>query len=126
MPPSASYLDYLKDLLAPFGEITTRRMFGGAGVYCDGAIIAIVDEHDLWLKADAETRGAFEAAGRRAFTVEMNGKIGSMSYYEAPEAIFDDEDALRHWVGLALDAAARAKKPKKKAAKKKAARKKGS
>lgn len=118
MPPSASYLDYIKDLFAPFGEISIRRMFGGAGVYCDGAIFAIVDEDDLWLKADDETRGEFEAAGSDPFTVEMGGKTGTMSYYAAPEEIFDDEGALKHWAGLAFAAARRAKAPRKKRRKK--------
>ena len=47
MPPSACYLDYIKDLFAPFGVITVRKMFGerkvqpyvGGGLaYIDGEI----------------------------------------------------------------------------------------
>ncbi|MEO1137517.1 MAG: TfoX/Sxy family protein [Pseudomonadota bacterium] len=123
MPPSASYLNYLKDLFSPFGVITIRKMFGGAGVYCDGAIFAITGDEGVWLKVDDVNRGEFEAAGLEPFTYEFdNGKTGTMSYYIAPEEIFDDEDVLRRWTELALGAAARAKKPaKKKAAKKKAA-----
>lgn len=89
-------------------------MFGGAGVYCDGVFFAIIGDDDLWLKVDDETRAEFEAAGSGPFTVEMKGKTGTMSYYAAPEEIFDDEDALRHWTTLALDAARRSKTPKKK------------
>lgn len=125
MAATASYLDYLKDLFSPFGEITTRRMFGGAGVYCDGMIFAIVGDDDLWLKVDDTTRAAFEEAGLYAFEVEMNGKTGTMSYYTAPEEMYDDHDVLAHWIGLALGAARRGYKPKKKkTAKKKAAKKK--
>lgn len=119
MAPTPSYLDYIIDLFSPFGEIAQRRMFGGAGVYCDGAIFAIVGDDDIWFKANDETRGAFEAAGSGPFEVEMNGKTGTMSYYSAPEEIFDDSDALRHWTGLALAAASRTKKPAKKNTKKK-------
>ncbi len=108
---SSSYLDYVKDLFSPFGEITIRKMFGGAGVYCDGAFFAIIGDDDLWLKVDDVSRAEFEAAGLRPFEVEMNGKSGTMSYYNAPEEIFDDNDALRHWADLALAAAARNKKP---------------
>lgn len=120
MPPSASHLDYLKDLFSPFGVITIRKMFGGAGIYCDGAIFAITGDEGVWLKVDDVTRAEFEEAGLEPFEVEMKGKTGTMSYYTAPEDIYDDEDALRHWTGLALGASARAKKPaKKKRAKKK-------
>ena len=124
MAPSASFLDYAKDLFSPFGEISIRKMFGGAGIYCDGAIFAIIGDDDIWFKVDDVTRAEFEAAGLHPFEVEMNGKTGTMSYYNAPEEIFDDNDALRHWTGLALGASARGKKPaKKKTAKKKAAKK---
>lgn len=125
MPVSATYSEFIKDLFSPFGEIAIRKMFGGAGVYCDGAFFAIIGDDDLWLKVDDASRAEFEAAGLAPFEVEMNGKVGTMSYYNAPEEIFDDNDALRHWAGLALAAAARNKKPaKKKAAKRKTARKK--
>ena len=122
MAPSSSYLDYVKDLFSPFGEIAIRKMFGGAGVYCDGAFFAIIGDDDLWLKVDDVSRAEFEAAGLAPFEVEMNGKTGTMSYYNAPEEIYDDNDALRHWTGLAL-VAARNKKPAKKKGAKRAASK---
>lgn len=115
MSPSGAYLDYLKKLFAPFGIITVRKMFGGAGVYCDGVIFAITGDEGVWLKVDDVTRAEFEAAGLERFKVEFdNGKSGTMSYYNAPEEIFDDHDALAHWTQLALGAAVRAKKSAKK------------
>jgi len=119
MAPSASFLDFVKDLFSPFGDISVRKMFGGAGIYCDGAIFAISDDDDIYFKVDDVTRTEFEEAGLRPFEFEMNGKVGTMSYYRAPEEIFDDEDELRRWTVLALGASARGKKParKKKAAK---------
>ena len=119
MPASASYSDYIADVFSPFGDITIRKMFGGAGVYCDGLFFAIIGDDDLWLKVDDVSRGEFEAKGLERFSFEMkDGRIGEMSYYSAPEEIFDDHDALRRWGTLALDAASRAaklkpKKPKK-------------
>lgn len=125
MAPSSSYLDYLKDLFAPFGDITIRKMFGAAGVYCDGAIFAITGDDGVWLKVDDVTRAEFESAGLEPFKVEFdNGKSGTMSYYNAPEDIFDDNDELTRWTELALGASRRAKKPQKKKTKKKTAKKK--
>ena len=123
MAASASYIDFIKDIFSPFGDISVRKMFGGAGVYCDGMFFAIIGDDDLWLKVDDETRAEFEAAGLKPFEVEMNGKKGTMSYYNAPEEIFDDEDALQHWAALAMGASRRAAtSKKKKAAKKKRAK----
>ncbi len=131
MPVSASYSDYIKDLLSPFGQIAIRKMFGGGGVYCDDLFFAIIGDDDLWLKVDDVTRAQFEAQGLEPFVFEMkDGRTGTMSYYGAPEEIYDDHDALKEWVTLALDAASRAakakpkkKKPAKKPAKKKPAKK---
>lgn len=127
MPASASYIDYVKDLFSPFGEISVRKMFGGGGVYCDGLFFAIIGDDDLWFKVDDVTRGEFEGKGLEPFVFEMkDGRSGTMSYYGVPEDIYDDHDELKHWATLALDAASRAAKtkPKKKKAKKKAAKKK--
>lgn len=118
MPPSASHLDFIKDLFSPFGEITIRKMFGGAGVYCDGLFFAICDDDDVWLKVDDVSRPEFEAEDLKPFEFEMSGKTATMSYYKPPDDIYDDEDALRHWTALALGAAVRNKKPVKKTKKK--------
>ncbi|MEX0644349.1 MAG: TfoX/Sxy family protein [Parvularculaceae bacterium] len=120
MAISASFLNLTKETFASFGTIEIRRMFGGAGVYCDTLFFAILDEDVVYFKVDDVTRGAFERAGLAPFQFEMkDGSMASMSYYNAPESIFDDADDLREWTTLALDAARRARKlkPKRKATK---------
>lgn len=114
-------MDYVKDLLAPFGDISIRKMFGGAGVYCDGAFFALLDDDEIYLKVDDVSRAEFEARGLERFRFEMkDGRVETMSYYNAPEEIFDDAGELKRWIDLALGAAYRAKKltSKKKAVKK--------
>ena len=121
MAVSANAIDHAKELFAPFGEIRVRKMFGGAGVYCDDLFFAIMDGEAIYLKVDEETRNAFEAQGLEPFVFEMkDGSSGVMNYYNAPEDIYDDEDELKRWTRLALDAASRAAKFKKKPAKKSA------
>ena len=39
---SDDYLVFVKDQLGWLEEISIRRMFGGAGIYCDGDFFAIV------------------------------------------------------------------------------------
>ena len=60
---SDAFLDHLRELFAGLGTIELRPMFGGHGVYLDGAIVGIVLDETLYLKADDETRPRFEAAG---------------------------------------------------------------
>lgn len=121
---SREYLDYLHDLFSAFAAVTTRAMFGGHGVYRDGVIIAIVIDEAIYLKVDAETRAAFEAAGCEPFVYEAKGKAVPMSYWSVPEDALDSPQEFRPWAQRAWEAALRKPKPKsKKAAAKKAAKK---
>ncbi len=123
MAVSAGYIGFVKDLFAPFGAISVRKMFGGAGVYCDGRMFAIIGDDDLWLKVDDETRPEFASAGLMQFTYETKaGDPHAMSYYAPPDEVFDDADELGRWTTLALEAAARTaarKNPVKKKSSKK-------
>lgn len=123
MAVSASFSEFVKEVFAPFGSISVRKMFGGAGVYCDELFFAIIADDAVYLKVDDETRGEFEARGLEPFTYEMKDGGGIvMSYYNAPEELFDEEDELKRWTGLALGAAYRAAKLRKKPKKKKLAK----
>ncbi|MDQ8036072.1 MAG: TfoX/Sxy family protein [Pedobacter sp.] len=115
MAVSVEYAEYLRDLLRPLGAIRLRRMFGGYGIYADDLFFAVVLDEQLYIKVDAQTRPEFEDADLEEWVYEKDGKPVHMNYFRPPEDIHDDEDSLRHWGRLALDAALRAKKPVKKA-----------
>lgn len=117
MAADAALIAWVEEAMEPVGTVTRRAMMGGATLYCDGIIFAIVaSEGGLWLKADAESDATWDEAGCDRFTYEMNGKTGSMNYRRAPDDVYDDPDELRRWAGLALEAGRRApaKKPKAK------------
>lgn len=117
------YADYIADVLGPLGPIRLKAMFGGYGIYCDELFFALIIDDTLYFKADDSTRAAFESEELPPFTYEKEGKVMTMSYYQASELIFEDSDALRHWGNLAIGAALRARKPAKTAADKPAAKK---
>lgn len=104
----------LVELFAPVGLARITRMFGGKGVYVDGVIVAVeLSSGELLLKGDETCAADYEAAGGRRWVYEGETKSGAvrrvaMPYWSAPDAIFDDEDALRRFVGLALAASRRA------------------
>lgn len=58
-------LEWVREALAPVGTVTMRRMMGGATLYCDGTVFAILAFDELWFKADAESDAAWDAAGAR-------------------------------------------------------------
>jgi DNA transformation protein and related proteins len=101
--------ELLEEHLADLGAITIRRMFGGAGVYCDALMFAILNDEMLYLKVDAETIAAFEAEGLGVFTYRTrDGDAQIASYRRAPERIYDDPNEMREWARSAVRAAARA------------------
>lgn len=115
MAVSQSFIAHARDLFAPFGDITVRKMFGAAGVYCDDLFFAVLDEDVVYLKTDGESLGEFERAGAAPFTFESKDRgMVTMAYYAAPGDFYDDPDETRRWTTLALDAARRAAKFRKK------------
>lgn len=125
MSASAHLIEEIKQHLANLGHITARRMFSGAGIYCDGLIFAIVIDDTLYLKTAESSRASFAAEGSGPFTyVTKHGKTVATSYYRAPERLLDDADELRSWVSTAIAsaqaaAAAKTKRPAGKPAKRK-------
>ena len=117
MTATAEFIEFLKEQMAEFAPITSRRMFGGAGLYCDGLIFALVVDDALYLKADVETRPDFEAEGLGPFTYDTKlGERSIGSYWRCPERCLDDRDEMTLWCRKAYGAALRAgtAKPKKK------------
>jgi len=78
------------ELLQPLGDLTWRKMFGGAGIFEDGSMFALIDSNArLHLKADDSNRDRFETAGAE--------KHGRMPYYAVPDIVVDDDDTLLEW-----------------------------
>ncbi len=107
-------IEWVRECLEPLGPVTMRNMMGGATLYCDGTIFAIVAGDDLWFKADGETDAMWDEAGRERFAIETKGKSGSMNYRLAPLDVHDDPDAMRRWASFGIEAGARAPKKNKK------------
>ena len=103
----SEFVDYLHEVLAPFGRINARRMFGGHGIYREGIMFALLSGETLYLKADKETAGLFESRGLCRFGYARNGKVIRLSYYEAPEEIFENEEDATLWATRAFEAALR-------------------
>ncbi|UDL04100.1 TfoX/Sxy family protein [Marinobacter sp. CA1] len=106
----SEYVDHLREVFEPFGPIQARRMFGGYGIYHDGLMFALVSDDTLYLKADEDCRGHFDAAGLPAFEYPKNGRLVRMSYYLAPEEMLEDPEQAALWARRSYEAALRARK----------------
>jgi DNA transformation protein len=118
MSRDADFVAYVLELFAPAGTASARRMFGGHGVYVDGLMCALVMDGRLYLKADAQTREDFAAAGCTPFVYTGQKQPIELGYWTVPEAALESVEDMAPWLRRAMQAAARkaAKgKPKKKA-----------
>ena len=108
---------FLRDLFSAFRPVTVRRMFGGAGIYADGVMFALVADGAIYLKADETNGPDFERERLPPFQYQArNGKRAVMSYWRMPERLYDDPDELAQWAGRSLAVAQRKAVPKQKAA----------
>lgn len=99
---------HIHDLFAPFGPVNIRRMFGGAGVFADGLMFALVADGTVYLKSDDLTRADFEREGCGPFSyAAKGGQRTVMSYHRLPDRLHDDPDELAAWSRAALEAARR-------------------
>lgn len=103
----SDFIPFVQELLEGWGPVSARRMFGGHGLYHEGLMFAIVMDQRLYLKADAGNRPEFEAKGLAPFTYAMKGKEVALSYWAAPDSIFDAPSEAVRWARSAWDAAAR-------------------
>jgi DNA transformation protein len=96
-----------RELFAAWHPVTVRPMFGGFGIYRAGVMFALVADGELHLKIDALTHRDFVESGGRPFVYAGKGRPVTMSYWTAPDDVFDDPDVLARWSALAYDAALR-------------------
>ena len=68
MAASAEFIEFLKEQMADFGEVTHKRMFGGAGLYFEGKMFGLIDDDCVYLRVDDATRPRFEARGFNAMS----------------------------------------------------------
>ena len=108
MVASDSFAEFLREQLASLGRITVRRMFGKTGVFCDGLMLGMVTEDTLYFRVDDQNRVAFrEAEAYPPLNYGKKGRTIDLSFWRAPERLFDEPDEFVVWGRLALAAASR-------------------
>jgi DNA transformation protein len=108
MVASDSFAEFLREQLAPLGQITMRRMFGKTGVFCDGVMLGMVRDNILYFRVDDDNRAIFkEAESFPPLNYEKKGGTIDLSFWRAPERLFDEPDELVTWARAALAAAQR-------------------
>jgi DNA transformation protein len=106
--------DFIRDLFAAFRPVTVKRMFSGAGLYCDGVMFGLVVRHTIYLKADETSIADFKRERSGPFTYTRGKKSGrpsehALPYWRLPDRLYDDPEELAIWAARALVVAQRQK-----------------
>ena len=110
MAVSDEFLDYVLDQFSGWDEVSARKMFGGAGLYCDGVMFGLIADDVAYLKVDESNQVDFEKAGASAFNPSPEKeKTYVMSYYKTPADILEDRQLLSQWAERALTVARKKK-----------------
>ena len=106
MPVSPSFQTFVVDQLSRVvPQVRGRRMFGGVGIYSGEAFFALIADDTLYFKVDDSNRPDFEA--RQMGPFQPYGPEGEvMQYYQVPDELLEDVEALRPWAEKALAVAA--------------------
>ena len=109
------FVNYLLELLKPFGNVSSSAMFGGHGIYKDGLIFGIVLDDTFYPKAGEVNRDEFAERGLGPCVYQSKSKAMqvSLGYYQCPEEALESSAPMRDWAKSGYAAALRAVTRKK-------------
>ncbi len=107
MAVSEDFIKYIQDQMVGFGEFETKRMFGGYGLFKHATMFAMLANDRLRLRVDETNKPDFEAKGMKPF--HSPGKKKGMPYWEVPQDVLEDPNALKDWAAKAFEVATNAK-----------------
>jgi DNA transformation protein len=100
---SAAFRDYVLAQLDELGEVTSRSMFGGVGLYRNGVFFGIVAGDVLYFKVGAANRRDFEKYKAPPFKPYPDRP--STKYFAVPVEILESAHDLAIWARKSLRAA---------------------
>ena len=105
MALSNEEIAFALDLFADLGPLSTRKMFGGLSIYCDGVIFAIVmADGRVLLKGQGAMQDRFEAMGLDRWDyVRKDGSPTNMPYWYLPDSALDDAQEATELARAALE-----------------------
>jgi DNA transformation protein len=98
MAVSDEFVNYAVEQLSGWGAVSVRRMFGGAGLYREGTMFAVLADDVAYLKVDDSNRGDFVRAGSAPFEPYPDKiKTTIRTYYEVPADVLEGPAELAKW-----------------------------
>jgi DNA transformation protein and related proteins len=106
MSVSEGYRTYIIEQLATLPAVSTRRMFGGLGLYSGDWFFALIDDDVLYFKVDDANREDYVSRGMKAF-MPFPGQP-SLGYFQVPVDVIEEAEDLTRWAQRSVEVAQRA------------------
>jgi DNA transformation protein len=106
------YLQFVLEQLAGLGSTTSRRMFGGAGLYCGELFFGLIAEDTLYFRVNDRNRPDYQSRNMAQFRPYPDRPHVSMSYYAVPVDVLEDPEELVLWARRSVAVALESPKPR--------------
>ena len=88
--------EQLLERLESIGGVTTKKMFGGHGIFHDAKMFGLIDSRgQTFFKAADDLKTAYEEMGSE--------KHSRMPYFSVPDDILGDPDKLKEWANKSIE-----------------------
>jgi len=109
------YLAYLLEQLEGLGNLRSRRMFSGVGLYSGELFFGLIHDDTLFFKSDGTNSAEYIARNMPRFMPFPDRPKAVMAYYQVPADIVEDAESLTAWarksVAVALSSRAAKARP---------------
>ena len=95
MKATPEFLNFVLEKLSPVGDVKSRAMFGGYGIFNEGLMFALISEDTLYFKVNESNRNIYEMAGSRPFP-------HGISYWEVPTEVLEENAKLHEWAKISI------------------------
>ena len=98
MKVSNEYLQFIMQKLDPLGNVMSRAMFGGYGIFHEGVMFALIADDTLYFKVNESNRAIYKKAGSKPFP-------HGISYWEVPAELLEEDGKLHEWANISIEIA---------------------
>ncbi|MDD4964886.1 MAG: TfoX/Sxy family protein [Gallionella sp.] len=107
--PQNEFVEYVREVMSHWASVSSRKIFGGYGLYRDGLMFALIAHETLYFKVDARNVAQFERAGCIPFTYQNATRTVQLSYWSAPAECLESPADMGEWSQCAYAAALRSR-----------------
>lgn len=106
MSASPEFIEFVKELFEPLGDINEGKFFGGFAFKRGSKQFAMIMGNTLYFCVNDLTREKYITLGMEPFTYSTKkGKVYVRKYYSAPDDLFEEQNKLIHFANEAIEAA---------------------